>query len=171
MIFQSFYGRVSAPAQRFTGSQAKIGAIAIAMSCLALTACSPEQPDSQATQSSETAAVTSTDEGAVTSDVSPESVAAKQALANYFNDIDATMYGAYWCPHCADQKAMFGEAVSTINYVECDPEGDNAQPQLCIDEGIEGFPTWKINGELYPGVHSLEQLADISGYDGPQDFE
>lgn len=164
MIFQSFRLRVVAQVKCLTGSQSRMCAIAIATSLVALTACSPKQPDSQATHSPETSDVT-------TSEAATESVSAQQALANYFNDIDATMYGAYWCPHCADQKAMFGEAVSTINYVECDPEGDNAQPQLCIDEGIEGFPSWKINGELYPGVHSLEQLADISGYDGPQDFE
>ena len=34
------------------------------------------------------------------------------------------MYGAYWCPHCAHQKELFGaEAWSLIPYVECSLKG------------------------------------------------
>lgn len=94
----------------------------------------------------------------------------EQSLANYLTQIGARMYGAYWCPYCMRQIALFGEAFDTINYVECDARGENAQPQLCIDAGIEGFPTWDINGELYPGLRSLEELAELSGYTGSTDF-
>ena len=77
------------------------------------------------------------------------------------------MYGAFWCPHCDTQKQLFGGAVTQIPYVECDPEGESAQPQLCQDKGIQGYPTWEIAGEFYPGVHSLETLASLSGYANP----
>ena len=52
----------------------------------------------------------------------------------------AVMYGAEWCPHCKDQKAAFGDSFKYINYVECP---DNTQ--LCIDKGIQGYPTWIIS--------------------------
>lgn len=30
----------------------------------------------------------------------------------------AKMYGLYWCPHCADQKAMLGASFHYVPYVE-----------------------------------------------------
>lgn len=34
------------------------------------------------------------------------------------------MYGAFWCPHCEDQREAFGrEAMADFPYVECFPDG------------------------------------------------
>ncbi len=85
-------------------------------------------------------------------------------LAMQLKKIGAKMYGAYWCPHCTHQKEMFGQAFSQINYIECDPRGQNPQPNLCQKAGIQGYPTWEINGKLYPGVQPLRELAELSGY-------
>ncbi|MBW4550643.1 MAG: hypothetical protein KME35_05965 [Aphanocapsa sp. GSE-SYN-MK-11-07L] len=85
-------------------------------------------------------------------------------LAVQLKKIGAKMYGAYWCPHCTQQKEMFGQALSQINYIECDPRGKNPQPNLCQKAGIQAYPTWEINGKLYPGVMSLQDLAKLSGY-------
>ena len=87
-------------------------------------------------------------------------------LANHLSETGATMYGAYWCPHCNEQKEMFDSAIDQIPYVECAADGENAQPQLCQEKGIQGYPTWEINGELYHGTQSLETLADLSGFEG-----
>ena len=92
------------------------------------------------------------------------SEAYKLQLATHLTEQGASMYGAFWCPHCARQKALFGEAVGAIPYIECDSEGENAQPQLCQTKEIEGYPTWEINSEFYPGVHSLTQLAALSQF-------
>jgi glutaredoxin len=92
----------------------------------------------------------------------------KQQLAEHLTATGAQMYGAFWCPHCHTQKQLFGRAVAQIPYVECDPEGENAQPQRCQEKGIQGYPTWEIDGEFYPGVHSLETLAILSGYANPE---
>ena len=35
----------------------------------------------------------------------------------------AKMYGLYWCPHCAEQKEMFGKAFQYVPYVECAIKG------------------------------------------------
>ncbi|MBD0335739.1 MAG: hypothetical protein ICV62_09635, partial [Cyanobacteria bacterium Co-bin13] len=82
-------------------------------------------------------------------------------------------YGAWWCPHCYDQKALFGaEAAAQIPYVECASDGKNAQTQLCRSHSeITGFPTWEINGEFYAGTQTLEKLAELSGYTGSKAFK
>lgn len=89
-------------------------------------------------------------------------------LANHLQKTGAKMYGAYWCPHCEDQKAMFGQAVSQIPYVECDPAGVNPQVQLCRAKRISGYPTWEIRGRFYTGSRSLGELANLSHYNPPQ---
>ena len=87
------------------------------------------------------------------------------ALADHLQQLDAKMYGAYWCPHCQEQKELFGrQAFAIINYVECDPNGKSAQPQRCQAAGITRYPTWEIQGQFYPGRFSLEKLASLSDY-------
>jgi glutaredoxin len=87
-------------------------------------------------------------------------------LAAHLQNIGAKMYGAHWCPYCARQKELFRDAASQVPYVECDPSGQNAQPQLCASKGLQGYPTWEINGKLYPGQRSLQELADMSNLAG-----
>ncbi|MFE4105362.1 glutaredoxin family protein [Almyronema epifaneia] len=95
----------------------------------------------------------------------PEPLSFEAQLADHLTAEGDKMYGAYWCPHCADQKERFNDAVDRIPYVECDPSGENAQPEVCQAKGIQGYPTWEINGELYMGVRSLEELAELSGFE------
>lgn len=97
---------------------------------------------------------------------------AEMQLAQHLTDIGATMYGAWWCPHCHDQKQLFGlEAAKAIPYVECAPDGQNPQPDVCQANNIQGYPTWEVNGQSYSGAQSLGALADISDYTGPRDFQ
>ncbi|WP_026073015.1 thioredoxin domain-containing protein [Nodosilinea nodulosa] len=88
-------------------------------------------------------------------------------LAQHLAATGAVMYGAYWCPHCADQKAMFKHAAYQLPYIECAADGENAQPELCQQKGIKGYPTWEISGQLYPGVKPLDELADLSDFPPP----
>ena len=104
--------------------------------------------------------------------VTTTSGAAEIALARHLKRIGARKYSAYWCPHCHEQKQIFGkEAASLLNYIECAPDGQNSQTELCKASGIKGFPTWEIDGQFYPGVQSLAKLADLSGYRGPRNFQ
>lgn len=94
------------------------------------------------------------------------------ALARHLKQIGAKEYIAWWCPHCHSQKQLFGkQAYSYINHIECDPQGKDAQPDVCRAAKIQSFPTWEINGKQYSGVQSLKDLAQISGYDGPSNFK
>lgn len=93
-------------------------------------------------------------------------------LAKHLTQIGAKMYGAFWCPHCHDQKQLFGkQAFALVDYVECDPEGKNPRPQMCVDAQIKGYPSWEINGQIYSGTQSLDKLASVSNYTGPRTFE
>ena len=98
---------------------------------------------------------------------SPEKI----KLAEHLTNEGAVMYNAYWCPHCHDQKEMFGkEATKKLNLVECAKDGFNNKRELCEAKGITGFPSWEINGSIESGVKSLEELARISNYKDSRDF-
>jgi uncharacterized membrane protein len=104
--------------------------------------------------------------------VTVASGAAEIALAQHLAESGAVMYGAWWCPHCHDQKQIFGaEAAEIVPYVECAEDGINPQVSVCRSKAqITGFPTWEIDGEFYPGAQRLQRLAELSGYTGPTDF-
>lgn len=97
---------------------------------------------------------------------------AEIALARHLTAIGAKEYIAWWCPHCHEQKELFGkQAYAEINHIECDPNGKNSRPDLCEAAQVQSFPSWEINGKLYSGTQSLEELATISGYKGSRNFK
>ncbi|MEM8641851.1 MAG: vitamin K epoxide reductase family protein [Cyanobacteria bacterium P01_G01_bin.54] len=97
---------------------------------------------------------------------------AEVALAQHLTQQGIRMYGAYWCPHCSEQKLLFGkQAFAEVDYVECGKDGKNARVVQCQAADIKSFPTWEIAGELQPGIQSLEALAAVSNYAGPREFQ
>ncbi len=99
--------------------------------------------------------------------VTSASTPATVALADHLTATGAVMYSAYWCPHCHDQKQLFGkEAAAKLKIIECAPDGRNSQAALCASKNIQGFPTWEIKGQLDSGQKTLAQLAALSGYKG-----
>ncbi len=79
-------------------------------------------------------------------------------FAQCITDAGAKFYGAWWCPHCNDQKNLF-EKSSKLPYVEC--QTPSRQPiQECLDAGIESFPTWIFkDGSKLVGLQQFEDLA------------
>lgn len=77
----------------------------------------------------------------------------------------ALFYGAYWCPHCLDQKEMFGDAKNDLPYIECSlPGNQNSVTQECKDAGIEGYPTWIFaDSSRASGLQTFEFLAEKTG--------
>lgn len=86
-------------------------------------------------------------------------------LAQALKDKGAKMYGAFWCSHCFEQKQAFGkDAVGTLPYVECYPDGYNGPKSInraCIDADVQGFPTWIINGKKIEGDWPLPYLQSV----------
>lgn len=79
-------------------------------------------------------------------------------------DSNVKMFGAFWCPHCANQKSLFGNSFKNVNYIECSLPDKSGQTQICIDENIMTYPTWEFaDGSRVEGVQSLEQLSLKSG--------
>jgi len=87
------------------------------------------------------------------------------AVAQCLSDEGVEMYGAFWCPHCADQKKIFGkEAEPLMPYFECDPRGDNSVTDTCLELNIERYPTWIFaDGSRETGALPLTELQELSG--------
>ena len=76
----------------------------------------------------------------------------------------AKMYGAWWCPHCAEQKEMFGLAFHYVNYVECSEPGLRTENDACKQAGIKNFPTWQYpDGSRTEGNQPLSTLSEKTG--------
>jgi hypothetical protein len=90
-------------------------------------------------------------------------------FATCLKDKGAVFYGASWCVHCQAQKKEFGSSAKLLPYVECStPDGEN-QTQICQDEKITGYPTWKFaDGSELTGEVPLEKLAEKTSCQLPQ---
>jgi thiol-disulfide isomerase/thioredoxin len=131
------------------------------LTLLALTTGCSQSPSSQSTTTSSQKSTTA----------SGQSSTAKIALASHLKQLNTKFYGAYWCPYCHKQKDLFGEqAMKQVNYIECDEKGKNPHPDLCQKAQVSSLPTWEIKGQKYPGMLSLEELADASDYKGDRNF-
>ncbi|MBE9117759.1 vitamin K epoxide reductase family protein [Lusitaniella coriacea LEGE 07157] len=105
-------------------------------------------------------------------EITTNSGAAEIALAEHLSETGAKKYGAFWCPHCHEQKQLFGkEAFKKVDYIECAVVNSKEQAPECTAAKIQSYPTWEINGELHKGSQTLEELAELSGYQGPTDFK
>lgn len=119
-------------------------------------------------------------------------------FAQCISDSGAKFYGAYWCSHCAAQKALFGKSVKKLPYVECslppkerdaaaraasdavtkgtlkpgqDPReiGIKNDLDVCHDVGVTSYPTWMFtDGSRFTGELTFAQLAEKTGCPNPQ---
>lgn len=90
------------------------------------------------------------------------------ALATCLADKGAIFYGAFWCPHCQEQKGDFGDAVDALPYVECATLGGAGQTEACKNANITSYPTWEFpGGERKTGRIPLAELALKTGCPAP----
>ncbi|MBM3282592.1 MAG: hypothetical protein FJY86_04630, partial [Candidatus Diapherotrites archaeon] len=52
------------------------------------------------------------------------------------------MYGSFTCLSCKKQRESFGATFSQITEIECHPNGENPQVELCLQKNIAKTPTW-----------------------------
>ena len=89
-------------------------------------------------------------------------------LAQCITEKGVNMYGSFRCGVCAKTRVMFGDSFQYINEIECHPQGENSQTELCLKKGIEGTPTWilepdEIELKRQLGFLSIEELKEFSG--------
>ena len=90
-------------------------------------------------------------------------------FATCIKDSGALFYGAFWCPHCQNQKAMFGASAKYLPYVECSTPDGSSQLPICNDAGVQGYPTWKFaDGTIKTGEVPLAELAAATNCPLPQ---
>jgi hypothetical protein len=88
------------------------------------------------------------------------------AFARCLAERGVKMYGAYWCPHCKEQKEKFDASFEYVPYVECGVKGDvHAQSQACKDDNVKHYPTWQFppTGERVEQILTLQELSDRTG--------
>lgn len=87
------------------------------------------------------------------------------SFAECLTNNNVTMFGAYWCPHCREQKKLFGDSWRLVNYVECSLPGGASQTKECREAGITSYPTWQFGDEnnRVTGFLSLEELSKLTG--------
>ncbi|HSY91356.1 MAG TPA: hypothetical protein VK812_08285 [Candidatus Binatus sp.] len=86
------------------------------------------------------------------------------AFAKCLATKQAKMYGLYWCPHCIEQKEMFGDAFRYVPYQECAIKGSPEIVPACKVAGIKLFPSWQFGMDPpKEGVLSLDALSDKTG--------
>ena len=84
-------------------------------------------------------------------------------FAQCINDSGAKFYGAYWCPHCNDQKALFGKSAKKLPYIECSLPNRGGQNALCNEINIESYPTWIFPDGSRSNFLTLTQLSEKTG--------
>lgn len=90
-------------------------------------------------------------------------------FAQCLKDRGVVFYGAFWCPHCAKTKALFGSSAKLLPYVECSTPDGQGQTQVCKDKKITNYPTWVFpGGQVLTGERTLQELSRASGCPLPQ---
>jgi len=79
-------------------------------------------------------------------------------FAKCLTEKGVVVYGTKTCSHCQNQKKMFGDSFKYVNYVDCI---DNSLQ--CTEKGIQFVPAWYIDGKLYTGEKTIEELKSLSG--------
>jgi len=99
-------------------------------------------------------------------------------LAEYLRERRIVLAGTYWCPHTTRQKELLGrEAFAKLEYIECAPRGYQANPKLCVEQHVQGYPTWidlssssssnnAGKSVQLAGERSLLEVAQFAGYTG-----
>jgi hypothetical protein len=86
----------------------------------------------------------------------------KVTLAQCLSSNAAVFYRSTTCPACEEQLALFGETASAFLTIE------TCTVATCPAGGV---PAWKISGQIFYGVLTLQELVDLSSCVDPSEPE
>jgi hypothetical protein len=94
----------------------------------------------------------------------PPPIGKYDSFAKCIAQSSTTFYGAFWCPHCRDQKAEFGNSAQYLPYTECSLPDASGQTPVCIAAKIQSYPTWQFkDGSRLTGTQTLDTLSQKTG--------
>lgn len=83
------------------------------------------------------------------------------SFAKCLKNSGAKLYGASWCPHCQNQKAIFEKSAKYLPDIECAGPGGKGINSICREAKITGYPTWVFaDGSRVSGEMSLAELSE-----------
>ena len=101
--------------------------------------------------------------------MAPEKPGKYDTFAACLGEKGAIFYGAFWCPHCQNQKALFGRSAKFLPYNECSTPDGKGQLPLCKEKGVTTYPTWDFaTTERLTGEISLQTLSEKTSCPLPQ---
>lgn len=85
-------------------------------------------------------------------------------FARCLTEKKVVMYGSFLCPHCQEQKEMFGDSWPYVQYIECSMPGSRQMTSACAAAKIQHVPTWMFaDGQRREGKLPLKELSDRTG--------
>jgi hypothetical protein len=89
-------------------------------------------------------------------------------LVSCMNERGVVYYKSVRCNNCKRQEKLLGDAYKKLNQVECHPDGQNPQPELCLAKRINKTPTFLIEQDgtelkRVEGLQPIEALAAFAG--------
>ena len=89
-------------------------------------------------------------------------------LVQCLNEKGVVYYKSVRCSTCRRQEAILGLAYTKLNSVECHPEGENPNPELCLAKSISKTPTFLMeqNGLEVKRAEGLRQIKDLASFAG-----
>ena len=71
---------------------------------------------------------------------------------------NSVLYVKEGCVACIKQEQKFGENIKYLTIIDC---AKTIGP--CLDVGLTVTPTWVIGGQKYEGVHTIDELKQLTG--------
>ena len=106
-------------------------------------------------------ALSAVDESGETLGASTEDPESLTQLANNLKNTGIILYGFDTNGATKRQLSVFGQAVNTLDYVECNSALSNSNAEECTARGVNSYPTWIKDGQKIVGFQTPESLEKL----------
>lgn len=82
-------------------------------------------------------------------------------LADSLKTDGVILYGFDGNQETKRQLAIFGQAITNLDYVECNSQSSHSNADECVARGIDKYPTWVKGEQKSTGFKTLEELEQM----------